>query len=91
MGVKRWVASLGVGLLLLATGLMLLTSNRAALLLELSLQGLISRLLGWSVGSQTIDLTLLLLGLILSCWSAQRGFKPRWANSLAKALKASRT
>ena len=70
MGVKRWVASLGVGLLLLATGLMLLTSNRAALLLELSLQGLISRLLGWSVGSQTIDLTLLLLGLILSCWSA---------------------
>lgn len=74
MGVKRWVASLGVGLLLLATGLMLLTSNRAALLLELSLQGLISRLLGWSVGSQTIDLTLLLLGLILSCWSAQRGF-----------------
>lgn len=74
MGVKRWILSLATGLLLFSAGLMLLTANKTALFIELSVQNMLQKSLGINVSSLAIDTFMLLVGLLVMWWSACRVF-----------------
>ncbi len=74
MGVKRWILSLAIGLLFFSVGLMLLTANKTALFLELSLQNVLQDNFGLNISSTFIDILMLIIGLLVMCWSACRVF-----------------
>ena len=86
MEVKRWILSLAVGLLLFSVGLMLLTANKTALFLELSIQNLFQDNLGLNVSSTFIDIFMLITGMLVMCWSACRVLSIRPNNLTTIAL-----
>lgn len=69
MGVKRWAVIFVLGLAVCSAGFMLLFSAKFAIAAELSLQDLLAWL-GWRASSETVDIALALIGLILAGWSA---------------------
>ena len=74
MGVKRWILSLAVGLLLFSVGLMLLTANKTALFFELSIQNILQNSFGLYISSTIVDILVLIIGLLVMWWSACRVF-----------------
>ncbi len=74
MRIKRWLFLSALGLLTLSMGLMLLTTNRAALLLEMALVELVQSWTGWRPPSQAVDWCLVLVGLAVMLWAANKWF-----------------
>lgn len=71
MGIKRWLSLAFLGLLLAACGLMLLSTHRTPLMVEFAIVDFFDNL-GLSVRSSVIDLALIIIGLFLALWAAQR-------------------
>lgn len=74
MRIKRWLLLSALGLLTFSTGLMLLTTNKIALLLELRLIEEVEAWTGVRPSSTTVDWFLVALGLALMLWAMQRWF-----------------
>ncbi len=74
MRIKRWLFLSLLGLVTFSTGLMLLTTNKPALLLELALIELVGSWTGWRPSSALVDWCLVGTGLAVMLWSMHRWF-----------------
>jgi len=74
MGIKRWLVVSGLGLVTFSMGLMLLTTNRPALFVEISLARLIESWTGWPHPTVVVDWCLVVFGLTMMLWAANKWF-----------------
>lgn len=74
MRIKRWLFLSALGLLTFATGLMLLTTNKASLLLEMALIELVQSWTGIRPSSTSVDWCLVVVGFLVMIWAMHKWF-----------------
>lgn len=75
LGIKRWLLLAACGLVIFSGGLMLLTSSRSALIVELFFVELLESWTGLAIPSTLVDLLFALVGLLVIIWSSSRIFR----------------